>query len=115
MKYLKTFENNENSIYTITEDNPYGENYTYIFNSYKKVCNFMIYTIYDTLHEKNMDYDDFENTCNFEDVDELLEYYNYIDNIDFKYTLNVFNINDFQDIKFEDWMIERIEAKKYNL
>lgn len=112
MKIKRFNENIENKgdIYLITENNPYGENYTFLFNSYKNSCDFMIYAIYDKLDDNDLDIGEFEKECDFDDLEQLIQYYN--DITDIKYESS---ISQFENTKFEDWMIERMEAKKYNL
>ena len=109
MKYLKTYENiNMIDFYLITEKNPYGQDYVYILTA-SNIKEFLISKIYEHLDES---FENFENECNFNDPEDLLNYYNELDDVDFKYEMSIQNV---VDVKLEKWMQERIKAKKYNL
>ena len=114
-KFNEEYSTDSNdAFFLFVEKNSYGEDYVYILDTYENACKFLVYKIYDILERNNSDsFEDFEE-LDFNNLDVLKERYNEVSDIygefDFDYSMG-----RIETVEFEDWMKERLAAKKYNI
>jgi len=100
-------------LFTKQETNGF-DHYNHLFDSYNILFDYMICEIYYQLKKYPIALNDFDKR-DFDDLDELFDYYTEIEK---NYNVDKLVFEDITvegEVIFEDWMKIRMNAKKYNI
>jgi hypothetical protein len=115
-KFTTLNEGLEKNYYLLTKhQRSDGDEYFHLFDSYEILFDYVVCEIYFQLKNYPKALDDFDKQDFDGDLDAIFEYFDqYIE----KYNTDVITYEDIdieKEVKFEDWMKIRLNARKYNI